>query len=188
MNTSPIREAVAAFDDPEELETAVSELQSHGIDRANLSLLADASLVDRSSLNNPEDLAEDRATPREAAVTDTDMRQERVLGTALAASIAALAAAGLTVATGGAAAITAAAAAAAAGGAGAIGTMVGRKLQKDEEAFLDAQLARGGVLLWVRTVDANAERRALDVLRRHSSHVHLHSMPTEPTPGQEEGR
>jgi hypothetical protein len=51
-------------------------------------------------------------------------------------------------------------------------------------SFLDAQLARGGVLLWVRTPDFNAERRALEVLHRHAAHVHLHVRPAEPPPGE----
>ena len=37
METGTIREAVGVFDDPEQLESAVSELQSNGIDRADLS-------------------------------------------------------------------------------------------------------------------------------------------------------
>ena len=40
MKTATIREAVAVFDDPDRLENAVSDLQSNGIDRSNLSLLA----------------------------------------------------------------------------------------------------------------------------------------------------
>jgi hypothetical protein len=35
-----LREAVAVFDDPQELGTAVSALQSNGIDRAYLSFVA----------------------------------------------------------------------------------------------------------------------------------------------------
>jgi hypothetical protein len=186
METSVIREAVAVFDDPEKLERAMSELQSNGSDRANLSLLAHTSLAERLP-RDPQQLGDDPRAPREAAVTDTDLRQERVLGTSLVGTIAALAAAGFTVATGGVAAATVAAAAAA-GGVGAVGALVGRKLGEDEESFLDAQLARGGVLLWVRTPDADAERRALEVLRRHSSHVRLHDLPSEPPARRLRGR
>jgi hypothetical protein len=174
------REAVAVFDDPEELESAVSELQSNGIDRSNLSFLAHASPTEcpPGSLRH---LAEDPTTPREAPVTDTDLRQGRVLSTSLAATIAGFAAAGFTVATGGVAAAVAAALAAA-GGVGAVGALIGRKLGQNETSFLDAQLARGGVLLWVRTPDFDAERRALEVLHRHAAHVHL--QPAEPTSRQ----
>jgi len=57
--------------------------------------------------------------------------------------------------------------------------MVGRELAKGEDSFLDAQLASGGVLLWVRTPDANGERRAAEVLRRYSTQLYVHELPTE---------
>jgi hypothetical protein len=182
MDSTAIREVVAVFDHPERLESAISELQSNGIDRSSLSLLAHA-LPTEFPPGGFMRLAEDPATPREAPVTDTDRRQARVLGTSLAATIAAFAAAGFTVATGGVAAAVAAAVATG-GGIGAVGALIGRNLGQNETSFLDAQLARGGVLLWVRTPDFDAERRALEVLHRHAAHVHRHDLPAEPTPGQ----
>jgi hypothetical protein len=176
MDAPTIREAVALFDDAERLESAVSELQSNGVDRSELSLLANTELAERSLCDIRRD-AEDPRTPREPVVSDTDLRQGRVLGTSLAATIAALAAAGLTVATGGVATATIVAAAVAAGSVGAAGTLFGRKLADDHASFLDAQLGRGGVLLWVRTRDMAAEQCVLEVLRRYSAHVYLHDLP-----------
>jgi hypothetical protein len=173
MDNTAIREAVAVFNDPASLENAVSELQSNGIDRSNLSFLAHASPTEGPP-GGPRRLAEDPDTLREAPVTDTDLRQGRVLGTSLVATIAGFAAAGFTVATGGVAA--AVAAALAAGGVGVVGALIGRKLGENETRFLDAQLARGGVLLWVRTPDRDAERRAFEVLRRHAAYVYLHDL------------
>ena len=178
MEGPTIREAVAVFDDPERLESAVSGLQSNGIDRSELSVLAPASLIGHR-LGDLQREAEDPTMPREPVVSDTDVRQGRVLGTSLAATIAAFAAAGISVATGGVAAATIAAAAAAAGGVGAAGALFGRKLADDQASFLEEQLARGGVLLWVRTRDVAAEERALKVLRRYSAHVYVHDLPTE---------
>ncbi len=172
-----IREAVAVFDDPERLESAVSELQSNGIDRSELSLLAHAS-PPKLPLGSLREAADDPATPREPIVSDTDLRQERVLGTGLAATIAAFAAAGFTVITGGVAAAIAAAAVAA-GGVGTASTLLGRKLADDQASFLDAQLARGGVLLSVRTRNATTEANVIEVLRRYSAHVYLHDVPAE---------
>jgi hypothetical protein len=177
MEQSTIREAVAVFDDAEKLESAVSELQSKGTDRSELSFLSHASPGGRL----PGDLgraADDPTMPRDPIVSDTDLRQGRVLGTGLAATIAASAAAGFTVATGGVAAATIVAAVAA-GGVGAASTLFGRKLADDQTSFLDAQLARGGALLWVRTRDAASERNVLDVLRRYSDLVYLHDLPAE---------
>ncbi len=106
-------------------------------------------------------------------MSETDLRQARVLGTSLAATVAGFAAAGFTVLTGGLA-VAPFAALAAAGGVGAAGTLLGRQLSQGRASFLDAELSRGGVLLWVRTPDAEAERRAVEILRRHAFHVHGH--------------
>src|SRR6266550_2500867 len=110
MEGPTIREAVAVFDDAERLESAVSELQSAGMDRSELSILAHTSLAERP-FGDLRRAADDPRTPREPVVSDTDWRQGRVLGTSLAATVAALAAAGITVATatGGVAAATIAA-------------------------------------------------------------------------------
>jgi len=178
MEQSTIREAVAVFDDAEKLEAAVSALQSNGVDRSELSFLAHE-LPAGGVTSDAAQAADDPAMPREPVVSDTDLRQGRVLGTGLAATIAAFAAAGFTVATGGVAAATIAAAVAAAGGVGAVSTLFGRRLADDQTSFLDAQLARGGVLLWVRTPNAGSEQTVLDVLRRHSAHVYLHDLPAE---------
>jgi len=178
MEQSTIREAVAVFDDAEKLEAAVSALQSNGVDRSELSFLAHE-LPAGGVTSDAAQAADDPAMPREPVVSDTDLRQGRVLGTGLAATIAAFAAAGFTVATGGVAAATIAAAVAAAGGVGAVSTLFGRRLADDQTSFLDAQLARGGVLLWVRTPNAGSEQTVLDVLRRHSAYVYLHDLPAE---------
>jgi hypothetical protein len=78
----------------------VSELQSSGIDRSELSFLAHLSPTGRP----PSDLRRAVEDSREPAISDTDLRQRRVVGTGLAATIAAFAAPGFTVAIGGVAA------------------------------------------------------------------------------------
>jgi hypothetical protein len=179
MDTPTIREAVALFDDPERLEQAVSDLCSHGFDHADLSLLAPEALGERP-IASARQLAQDPATPRTEPTTDTDLRQGRVLATGMAATVAGFAAAGLTVATGGVLAAVIAAGVLAAGGAAAAGTIVGRKIDRDAAISLDAQLARGGVLLWVHVPDAQRERIAIDLLRRYSTEVQVHEYPADP--------
>jgi hypothetical protein len=107
------------------------------------------------------------------------LRQGRVLGTGLAAAIAAFAAAGFTVATGGVAAATIAAAAVAAGGVGAASTLLGRKVAEDRASLLDSNSLAGGVLLSVRTREAATQASVLEILRRYSAHVYLHDLPAE---------
>jgi hypothetical protein len=183
MNAMIIREAVAVFDNAEKLEGAVSELQSKGFDRSDLSFLAHETVAERRPLRDMGGIADDPTTARAPFVSDTDVRQGRVLGTSLAATVAGLAAAGFTVATGGVAAAAIAAAVVAAGGIGTAGAVFGRTLADDQTSFLDAQLARGGVLLWIRTRDVTAERTAVEILRRYATHVHLHDLSTGPAPG-----
>jgi hypothetical protein len=176
VNTPSIRETVAVFDDSEKLESAVSALQSNGFDRSSLSFVAGQTGSERN----------DPSAGHQPVVTDTDVRQERVLGTALAATIAAFAAAGFAVATAGVG-VAAVAAAAAAGGVGAVGTLVGRKLASDEESVLNDQLARGNVLLCVRTPDDVAEGRAFAVLRRYAVQVRARELSAADIPGLDPG-
>jgi hypothetical protein len=89
---------------------------------------------------------------------DTDLHQGRVLSTGRGATIAAFAAAGFVVATGGVVAATVAAGVPAAGGIGYASTVFGRQLADDQTLFPDTQLARRGVLLWVRISDPARER------------------------------
>lgn len=175
-----IREAVALFDDAEQLERAVSDLQGAGFDRADISLLAHSAAQPR--VGGTPHLAQQQAAPREAPVTHTDIRQERLLGTSLAATVAAFAAAGFTVATGGALAVAAVAAAAAGGGVGAIGAWMGARLGRDEVAYFDRQLEKGGVLLWVRLDDPAAETRARGVLERYTSRVEIREFAANAPP------
>ena len=173
MDIPTIREAVALFDDSERLEQAVAELSSHGFDRADLSFLAPDELAQRP-FASAHRLADDPSVSRQAVVSDSDVRQARVLGTGMAATVAAFAAAGFTVATGGVLAAVVIAASVAAGGVAAIGTAIGRKLDRDEARSLDEQVARGGVLLWARLKDAAQERDAIAILNRYSTHVSVH--------------
>lgn len=44
--------------------------------------------------------------------------------------------------------------------------------------YLQDQLDRGGLLLWVRTPDEEQERKAVKILKRHSADdIHLHDLP-----------
>jgi hypothetical protein len=177
METTTIREAVAVFDEPEALEDAISDLQSSGVDRADLSILAPASSADPRSGSDVQ-AGPHPSPPREAVVSDTDLRQGRVLATGLAATIAGFAAAGATAATGGVAA-SVIAAATAAGGVGIATTLIGRQLADEHTSFIEAQLARGGILLWVHVRDPHVEKAVLDVLRRHSTKVSIDDHPVD---------
>jgi hypothetical protein len=176
-----LREAVAHFSDPMKLEAAISDLQSHGFDRADISFVAHAGLMGEkpATAGQPADaVADDPAAPREAPVESTDMRQGRALVTSMSSVIAVFAAAGFAVATGGTAALAAGVAAAAGIGVGAASAAIGKKMGDDRRQYMEDQLDDGGVLVWVRTRDAAAEARAVAILRDAGGlDAHLHDVP-----------
>jgi len=65
------------------------------------------------------------------------------------------------------------------GGAGAlIGTVLAQLVGDRHAGHIEEQLRHGGLLLWVRTRDADHEKRATDILKKHSAHdVHTHELP-----------
>lgn len=175
-----IREAVAVFHDPKALQEAVSDLQGQGFDRADISFIAREGLSGHLAADYREagDVEDKPDVSREAPTDETDIRQRRTLDISMAATIAAFAAVGFTVLSGGAAAVAAGAGVAAAGGVGGLGALLGRLYGQGQERYVREQIDRGGVLLWVRTKDARAETRALDILRQHAAEdAHVHEVP-----------
>ena len=64
------------------------------------------------------------------------------------------------------------------GAGGLFGTGLSGLLEHQRSSHFQEQLARGGLLLWVRTGDAAREHRAVEILTRHSGgDVHVHEVP-----------
>lgn len=174
-------EAVGVFDDAETLQQAIDELLSAGFNRAELSLLASGQAVEEKlghAYRKVSELEDDSSVPRSAYVSTESIGDAEggLVGGLM--YVGALAAAGAVVASGGTLAAVIASAAAA-GGAGALVGSALAKLVGDHHAHhLQEQLDRGGLLLWVRTRDEDHERRATEILARHSAHdVHTHALP-----------
>lgn len=171
-------EAVGVFDDVSELDAAVEELKSSGFKRGQISLLASQDAVERKlghRYERVEELEDDPEVPRRAYRTRESLGESEDMLVGSLTFLPALLAAGTVVASAGvvAAAVTGAAVAGA-----AIATALGHFMDKNHARWLEEQLERGGLLLWVSTPDAAAESRALEILRRHSAHdVHLHKIP-----------
>lgn len=176
-----IREAVAVFTDGKAFEAAIEELESSGFDRAEISLLASPAAIEEKLGHRYEKvqrLADDPEAPRGAYVaTESVGAGEGGLISGLA-YVPAVTAAGAVVASGGALAAAIGAAAAVGGAGAALGTVLARWLGSRHAENLQAQLERGGLLLWVRTRTAEREERAMDVLSRHGGKdVHIHDVP-----------
>lgn len=175
---SGVREAVGVFDDAEMLQGAIDELMSSGFDRAEVSLLASESAVEQKlghKYKKVSELEDDPDVPRAAYVSTES------IGDAQGALIGGLmyVGAGLLMGPVAFAGGTLAAGAGAAVLGGGLGGMIGAGLAKlvgDQHARrLEEQIKHGGLLLWVRVWNAEDERRAVDILSRHSGRdVHVH--------------
>jgi hypothetical protein len=191
-----LREAVAIFTNADDLQAAIDELLSSGFHRAELSLLAGEDALNEKlgrGFASVRDLEDDPTAVRSAYISP------EAIGDAQGGIVGALMYAGATAAAGamfvsGGTILGALVVATVVGGAGGVvGTLLAKWLGDHHGRYLQAQLDHGGLLLWVRTEDTEAQVRALDILRRHSSQdVHIHtlspklqrSIEIQPKPGQ----
>jgi len=180
MNSQPPtiyeNEIVAIFHSPEQLDAAVSDLCSSGWDRAELSLLGKQNeLVPNTGA---EDIAHNSIAPHSSVVSDSDERQDGVLGGGLGGVAAAFLASGAIIASGGSAVVALIGAAAAGGGGAVAGNFIGHMLTKQMVEPVAEQLNRGGIVLWALLRSPEQEPRARDILSRHGAadvHVQEHA-------------
>ena len=173
-------EAVALFHDVKSLQAAIDELLTSGFDQGCLSVLGNEKAIEDKlgHSRSTKDLEDNPNVPRATWVPDESIVAEAAcIGTPayLSAIIGSL----VVFASGGTL-LGGVAIAAVAGGAGAtVGTALAGIVGHEHAKHLNENLNRGGLLLWVRTRDVEAEKKALDVLRRHSGQdVHLHPVPS----------
>jgi hypothetical protein len=94
--------------------------------------------------------------------------------------VGAAVAAGVVVASGGSLAAIITAVVLAGGTGGLLGSVLATWLGDYHARYLQEQVERGGLLLWVRTRTIADEKRALGILKKHSAgEVHVHRLPPE---------
>jgi hypothetical protein len=150
-----VQEVQGVFPSEAAMEAAIAKLTLSGFDRAALSL----------PQTKP---APGAATPEQGAdapMTDADIRQTRTMGTSMAGTIGAFAAAGAVVATGGAAAVAAVAAAAVGAGAALTANAAGNAADAVQtEGRAEAAAART-LVLSVAAPDAAKQSLAEQIMR-----------------------
>ena len=183
-----VREVVGVFDTPARLETAVEQLGIAGIDRAAMSVLGTerpgfeqpgkvgAASASRSIL----DVSDDPNTPTAAFVSDLSRSEARGMATSVPLVIGGFGAAWAVAATGGAL-LLAIGATVASGAVGAgLGALLYHAVSRRHAAAIDAQMAKGGLILWVRVADEASEERASAVLHACGAgliHAHVIDRP-----------
>jgi hypothetical protein len=181
--TQHIREVVGIFASSGDLQGTIGDLLSAGFDRMDLSLLASAAAVDEKlghRFTKVETIADDQSLPRAAYVSPEAIGDAEGGGIGSLMYIGAMTAAGVVVASEGTLAALVTAVVAAGGSGGLIGGIVAKWIGSHHAHYLQDQLERGGLLLWVRAPDIAAENRAIDILQRHSGlDVHGHTLPAK---------
>ena len=174
QKTPTVREAVGVFPSERALQAAVDDLLSHGFDRSELSLLAPLSSVQKElghGFASVTELEDDATVPTTAYISTNTIGDAE--GGVFGGFIYVGALATLT-------AVVASIIAAAAGGVGggAIGGVLAKIIGQHHADYVEEQLERGGLLLWVRTWSAADEKHAIEILANHSgSDVHVHDLP-----------
>jgi hypothetical protein len=173
-----VPEAVGVFKDATTLQAAIYDLMMAGFSRQDISLLGDAKTLESTlgkSYWTSAELADNPNAPRAAFVSEESIGElEGVVGGGFffLGSYIALAAMMTPVAT-----LAASIAAIAIGGgpAGVIGALLARRIGKHHKDQYDTQIRHGGILLWVRVMDADKESLAVKILKGHSGgDVHVH--------------
>lgn len=154
LNAS-IEEVQGVFPSEATMEAAIGELTLAGFNRAAFSM----------PQTNP---ASADATPEAGAgtpITDTDIRQTRTMGTSMAGTVGAFAAAGAVVATGGLAAVAVAAAAAVGAGSALAANAVGNAADASQASDRAEAAATGRLVLSVHAPDAEKQATAERIMR-----------------------
>ena len=176
-----VREAVGVFDTANELEAAIDELLSSGFDRAELSLVAGDETIQETLGHlfvKVRDEEDDPAVPRAAYVATEEIGDAEGGLISGLMYVGAVTAVGTIVAAGGPLAAVITGALIAGGAGGVIGAVLANWVGQHHADYLQDQLDRGGLLLWVRTWNQEDENRATKILSKHSAHdVHVHGIP-----------
>ena len=180
-----IQEVVGVFDTPAHLEAAVGRLGIAGFDRAAMSVLgAERPQTDEPDKNGADaaprsigDISDDPSTPTTAFVSDVSRGDARGVATAVPLLIGGFGAAWAVAATGGALVFAIGATVAGGAVAAGLGALLYHAVARRHADAIQAQMAGGGLILWVRVEDKATEERALDVLREcGAGSIHTHTI------------
>ena len=178
-----VHEVVAVIDTEKKLQDAIDELQISGFDRSDLSLLAGEKVIEEKLghiYKKVTDLEDDPETPTISYIPTEAIgdAEGALIGTPM--YVAALTAAGIMVSVGGPLAATIAVVAAATGAGAVLGSILASMVGKHHAHYMQDQLDHGGLLLWVHTRDDKREKRAKEILSKHSAHdIHVHKVPVK---------
>jgi hypothetical protein len=168
MSEPPRTQIIGVFHDRDALERAIEMLQSHGLERSQLSVLGTADAV-RTRLGLPVTQPADPSSSEASAPVDESEKQNMTpLLAGLPTYFGAVLAAGVAVASGGTLAGAAVAALLGGAGGGALGAGAAGLFRDSVEQSYSEQLAQGGILLLVHPRTDEDVAHAKEVLAAHA--------------------
>ncbi len=173
-----IREGVGIFDNLDQLDAAIFELEKNAFNRNEISVLASKGEVEQrfGKYATAYELADHPDAPRGVFVVP----EEKALGMAVLVGGGAYAGAVSGLLFSALSQNFPYALAAIAGGVigAALGGLVAKLLRDKFNADMDHQMRQGGLVLWVRIFDPRKWKLAREIMQRHGGQfVHLHQIP-----------
>lgn len=176
-------EVVGVFTNPAALESAVKHVQEAGFHRTDISVLGTDAQVKASIgqlYRSASEVEDDPRAPRANFVPGSDRYAQEVASIALPLYFGGLLGAAAVVASGGALALAIAATIICSAGGATLGGLLADAVAEHHAKRVAEQLARGGIVIWLKTTNAEHERRAIAILRHAGPHdVHVHEIRTE---------
>ena len=184
--TTALREAVGVFHDWKSLQATVDDLMGQGFDRSELSLLAGEKTVEKAlghAYQRVDELEDHPDVPRSAYMGRDSFTEAKAFAVTGVGYFGAMVAVAGIVLSGGTLIAAIAAAAAAGGGGALVGSWLARAIGRERAQSVQAQLGKGGLLLWVRARDPVHERRAVEILKKNgAADVHVHDIVADASP------
>lgn len=182
------REAVGVFATPEALQSAVDQLLLSGFDRAGLSVLGTDTAVKAQIgrfYRSVAEVEDESRVPRSAYVSQDSRVEGQAATVAVPLYIGGIAGAAAIVASGGALAVAIGGAIGGAAAGAGLGALLARAVARHHADRVAAQLARGGLVLWVTIPDRESERQAVAALRKAGARdIHVHELQRQWGPDQ----
>lgn len=176
--TEPVRETVGLFEDAGRLQDAVRELESTAFPRDAISVLGTRHQIEEKfgqATVDPDLAEDDPAMPRQPPVRP---EERNIAAGALVGCAAYVGVVSAAIAMGPASIPATLMAIVLGGGSGAaLGAMLLRRLGHKFEHNIEEQIARGGLVLWVRTPDHDRETIAQAIMERNGAkHIRTHEI------------
>lgn len=172
-------EVVGLFDSLDNLQSAIDYLMTHGFDRSEISLLTeDTKTREKVGSKGSVEIEDSGDAPRISYVESESLNEGKAALIGLLFYVGAVAGAIAVWTIYGSFAEAIFAGIAAGMAASLIGLGVGALIRRRQRNWVQAQLARGGLLLWARTRTEEHERAAMQAMQNNGGHdVHVHRVP-----------